>query len=116
MVGDEIAIASTSYNGREADRKRIKSIDKTNPKKPILVLDSPLEFRHYAEDYEVGTQEPREFISMRAEVGVLTRNVVFQGNPDTSIDTEYGAAIFMHSPGDDSLTFRASDCEFRHVG
>jgi hypothetical protein len=22
----------------------------------------------------------------------------------------------MHSPGDDSLTFRASDCEFRHVG
>jgi len=81
-----------------------------------LVLDSPLEFRHYAEDYEVGTQEPREFISMRAEVGVLTRNVVFQGNPDTSIDTEYGAAIFMHSPGDDSLTFRASDCEFRHVG
>jgi hypothetical protein len=53
---------------------------------------------------------------MRAEVGVLSRNVVYQGNPEDSPETEYGAAIFMHSPGDDSLTFRASDVEFRHVG
>lgn len=53
---------------------------------------------------------------MRAEVGVLSRNVVYQGNPVDSPETEYGATIFMHSPGDDSLTFRASDCEFRHVG
>jgi hypothetical protein len=53
---------------------------------------------------------------MRAEVGVLSRNVVYQGDPEDSPDTEYGATIFMHSPGDDSLTFRASDCEFRHVG
>jgi hypothetical protein len=53
---------------------------------------------------------------MRAEVGVLSRNVVYQGDPEDSPETEYGATIFMHSPGDDSLTFRASDCEFRHVG
>jgi hypothetical protein len=50
-VGDEIAIASTSYNGREADRNRIKEIDRSNPAKPILHLETPLEFRHYAEDY-----------------------------------------------------------------
>ena len=81
-----------------------------------MKLDAPLEFRHYAEDYEVGTLEPREFISMRAEVGVLTRNVVYRGNPEDSFDNEYGATIFMHSPGDDSLTFRASDIEFTDVG
>jgi hypothetical protein len=37
-------------------------VDRTNKAKPILKLDSPLDYRHYAEDYEVGTQEPREFI------------------------------------------------------
>ena len=46
---------------------------------------------------------------MRAEVGVLSRNVIFRGNPEDSLPNEYGATIFMHSPGDDSLTFRASD-------
>jgi hypothetical protein len=115
VVGDEIAIASTSYNGREGERRFITDIDNTNPERPVLTLDSPLEFRHYAEDYEVGTQEPREFIPMRAEVGVLSRNVVFKG-ADDSLETEYGATIFMHSPGDDSLTFRASDVEFKNVG
>jgi hypothetical protein len=115
IAGDEIAVASTSYNPREGERRFITNVDNTNPDKPILTLHEPLEFRHYAEDYEVGTQEPREFISMRAEVGVLSRNVVYRGAED-SLETEYGATIFMHSPGDDSLTFRASDVEFRNVG
>jgi hypothetical protein len=116
IVGDQISIASTSYDPREGERAFIKEIDRTNPDKPILKLTTPLQFRHYAEKYEVGTQEPREFIEMRAEVGILTRNVVYRGNPEDSVETEYGATIFMHSPGDDSLTFRASDIEFTHVG
>jgi hypothetical protein len=115
VAGDEIAIASTSYNGREGERRFVTNVDNTNPDKPILTLAEPLEFRHYAEDYEVGTEEPREFISMRAEVGVLSRNVVYRG-ADDSLETEYGATIFMHSPGDDSLTFRARNVEFRNVG
>jgi hypothetical protein len=81
-----------------------------------LKLNATLEFGHYAEDYEVGTLEPKEFISMRAEVAVLSRNVIYRGNPEDSYDNEYGATIFMHSPGDDSLTFRASDVEFTDVG
>jgi hypothetical protein len=55
VAGDEIAVASTSYNGREGERRHIKEIDRTNPDRPILHLEEPLEFRHYAEDYEVGT-------------------------------------------------------------
>jgi hypothetical protein len=88
VAGDEIAIASTSYNGREADRKFIKSIDITDVNKPIITLDSPLEFRHYAEDYKPSPiDNPNDVISMRAEVGVLTRNVVFRGNPEDSVET-----------------------------
>jgi len=53
---------------------------------------------------------------MRAEVGLLTRNVVFRGDPETSANNEYGATIFLHSMGDDSLTARISYCEFTDVG
>jgi hypothetical protein len=112
-VGDEISIAATGYNPREGERRFITKIDRKDKSKPILTLDKPLEFRHYAEDYKVGTEG--ESIRMRAEVGCLSRNVVY-GGADDSLATEYGATIFMHSPGDDSLTFRASDIEFRHVG
>jgi hypothetical protein len=52
---------------------------------------------------------------MRAEVACLSSNVVYKGD-DNSLATEYGATIFMHSPGDDSLIFRASGIEFRNVG
>jgi len=113
-IGDEISIASTSYVGREGERRTITEIDKSDSTKPILRFAEPLEFRHYAEDYQVGTEG--EFITMRAEVGVLSRNVVYRGDPIDSYETQYGATIFMHSPGDDSLIFRASDIEFRNVG
>lgn len=114
VVGDEVSIASTSYVGREGERRTIAEIDRADPTKPILRFAEPLEFRHYAEDYQVGTEG--EFITMRAEVGVLSRNVVYRGDPLDSLETQYGATIFMHSPGDDSLIFRASDIEFRNVG
>jgi hypothetical protein len=55
-VGDEISIAATSYVGREGERRTITEIDKTDPTKPILRFAEPLEYRHYAEDYEVGTE------------------------------------------------------------
>ena len=46
--GDQIAIASTSYNGREGEQRTIVNIDNTDPNKPILTLDSPLDFKHFA--------------------------------------------------------------------
>jgi hypothetical protein len=55
-------------------------------------------------------------MEMRAEVGVLSRNVVYRGDPSDSLDTEYGATIFMHSPGDDSLEFHSDSIEYRNVG
>ena len=47
-----------------------------------------------------------ESIDMRAEVGLLTRNVKFRGDPETTSANQYGANIFMHSEGDDSLIGR----------
>ena len=53
---------------------------------------------------------------MRAEVGLLSRNVLFRGDPETSNDNQYGANIFLHSSGDDTVVGRFSDIELTDVG
>jgi hypothetical protein len=53
---------------------------------------------------------------MRAEIGLLSRNVVFRGDPEHSYDMEYGANIFLHSEGDDSVVGRLSHVEMTDVG
>ena len=96
----------------EAEKRFITAIDRSNPDKPVLTLDKPLEFKHFAKTQYFGTDE----FDMRAEVGLLSRNVVFRGDPETSEANEYGATIFLHSMGDDSLTARLSYIELNHVG
>jgi len=53
---------------------------------------------------------------MRAEVGLLSRNVRYRGDPETSATNQYGATIFLHSNGDDSLTARLEYIECTDVG
>ena len=53
---------------------------------------------------------------MRAEVGLLSRNIVYRGDPETSSSNQYGAIIFMHSMGDDSIVGKISYIELRDVG
>jgi hypothetical protein len=53
---------------------------------------------------------------MRAEVGLLTRNIKYKGDDATTEVNQYGAIIFMHSAGDDSLAARLSYTEFTNVG
>lgn len=111
VAGEMIAIASTSYEPREGEHRTILSVDST---KKILTLDQPLEFKHFAETQYYG--DDGDFIDMRAEVGLLSRNVVYRGDPETSPANQYGATIFLHSNGDDSLTCRLSYIELTNVG
>ena len=53
---------------------------------------------------------------MRAEVGLLTRNIVFRGDPETTTMNQYGATIMLHSPGDESVIGRVEYMEFFNVG
>jgi len=77
VAGEQIAIASTSYNGREGEQRTIKSIDKTNPNIPVITLDRPLDYKHFAKTEWYGG----DYIDMRAEVGLLTRNIKYRGDP-----------------------------------
>jgi len=78
-----------------------------------LTLDKPLEFKHFAKKETFGATD---FIEMRAEVAVLTRDVVYRGDPETSVTNTYGATMFMHSNGDDSLEARLKHIECTNMG
>lgn len=110
--GELIGIAATGFDGREAEKRTIIHVDNTNPDKPVLTLDKPLEHKHFAMIQTYGD----DFIDMRAEVGLLSRSVRFRGDPETSAPNQYGATIFLHSQGDDSLTARLENIEMTDVG
>lgn len=49
----------------------------------IITLDQGLSHKHFAGTEYVGDND-EEFIDMRAEVGLLSRNVVLRGDLETS--------------------------------
>ncbi len=70
-------------------------------------------------------------VALRAEVGRLSRNLVFEGDSDRLLCPEatladdgvtrlscnqHGGQIFLHSPGPDSLVARLSNLEVRNSG
>lgn len=79
-AGEEIVIAPTGYDNTEAEVRKIVSVDNSSPTKPIITLDKALVFKHYAGVETYGSDS----LEMRAEVGLLTRNVIFRGDPETS--------------------------------
>jgi len=93
MVDDEIVIASTDYDAHHAETRIITSVTNTAAGEfPVISFTEPLEFKHFAaeKDYD-GVA-----VIMRAEVGLLTRNVKFQGDSDSEA-AKYGAHIMLHS-------------------
>lgn len=73
QVGEEIVIASTSFSGRDAEQRTIESITDTDTN-PVITFTEPLLFKHYADTEYFGDSD---FMDMRAEVGLLTRNVKY---------------------------------------
>lgn len=73
-------------------------------------MDSPITHRHYSAIETYGAYS----IPIQAEVGLLTRNILFQGDPSEETKNEfYGAHLMLHSRG--SIA-RISYTEFCHVG
>ncbi len=78
-VGDEIVLASTDFNPRQAERRTISAISGNN-----ITLDKPLEYMHFGKiTYDVDE---------RGEVGLLTRNIKIQASADAE-QTFFGGHI-----------------------
>lgn len=111
-AGERIGIATSSFEAHESEERVISSIDRTDPEKPVLTLETPLTYTHYSAIEDHGPNK----VDLRCEVGLMTRNVKLRGDPLTSRKNQYGANIFMHSPGDDSVIGRLSHIELYQVG
>ncbi|XP_076471153.1 cell surface hyaluronidase CEMIP2-like [Babylonia areolata] len=68
-VGDEIVVASTDFDWRQAEVKKILPCDTCRPDQ--IRVDGAFQYSHYGE-ISLGVDE-------RAEVGVLTQSVVVEG-------------------------------------
>src|SRR5690606_12922094 len=62
QVGDEIVLASTDYDPRQAERRSIAAISGN-----AITLNEPLDYMHFGE-ITFG-------VDVRGEVGLLTRNI-----------------------------------------
>jgi len=78
-VGDEIVLASTDYDPRQAEVRTITAIRGNR-----LTLDKPLEYMHFGQ-ITFGVDE-------RGEVGLLTRNIKIQASEDAE-ETYFGGHI-----------------------
>ena len=97
-VGDEIVLASTDFNPRQAERRYITRIRRNR-----ITLDEPLEYMHFGEiTYDVDE---------RGEVGLLTRNIKLQGSASAE-DTYFGG----HMMAMDGSTMRVSGIELFRMG
>ncbi len=68
-VGDEIVLASTDFNPRQAERRTIAAISGNT-----ITLDKKLDYMHFGKiTFDVDE---------RGEVGLLTRNIKIQASPD----------------------------------
>jgi hypothetical protein len=76
-----------------------------------LTLDLPLKFKHYAGVQTYGTNS----ITMRAEVGLLTRNILIRGDELSKVE-ENGAHLIIHGKGSAGATGRIEYAEFTLVG
>ena len=107
MVGEEIVLAGTVFEPIEFETRFITEVNGN-----VVRLDRPLDFTHIGVvPIYGGIEKP-----IKGEVGLLTRNVLYRGNPDTSVVEQYGATIMVHSPGDDTSIARICYCELKDVG
>ncbi len=78
-AGDEIVLASTDFDPRQAERRTIAAISGNT-----ITLDKPLAYMHFGKiTFDVDE---------RGEVGLLTRNIKVQASPDAE-QTFFGGHI-----------------------
>ncbi|MCB0141858.1 MAG: cupredoxin domain-containing protein [Caldilineaceae bacterium] len=85
-VGDRIVVASTDFDFRQSEDFIITTIQGAQ-----VQLDAPLAYTHWGETTTANGQT----IEQRAEVGLLSRNIVIQGDASSETDGLGGHMMVM---------------------
>jgi cell surface hyaluronidase len=101
-AGDKLVVASTDFDPNHAEVVTISSVSG-----PAVTLAEALDFSHYGELQTIAGH----LVDERAEVGLLTRNVLVRGDSSTSQEAGYGGHI-MGTGG----TLRVSGVMLRFMG
>jgi cell migration-inducing and hyaluronan-binding protein len=96
--GDEIVLASTDFDPRQAERRTIAAIDGN-----VITLDRALEYMHFGQ-VTFG-------VDQRGEVGLLTRNIRIRASDDA--ETSYFGGHIMAMAGS---TMQVSGVELSRMG
>lgn len=116
---DLIVITSTSYDQEDTETARIRYVHGNGTR---LELEFPLQFEHLGDGWNAphglhGWYEDGDHIpEYSAEVGLLSRNVVVQGDYHVSRRQEFGVQIVIASRGDNSAITRIANTEVRLAG
>ena len=86
-VGDKIVIASTDFDSEQAEERTITAISGTQ-----VSIDKPLAYMHWGERQSFDGH----MIDERAEVGLLSRNILIQGDVDSESDGLGGHTMYMN--------------------
>jgi hypothetical protein len=108
-VGDEIVVATTSYEAWQTETFKIEAVTDAS----TFQINGSFAFKHIAEyndDYVLA-----------AEVGLLTRNIKIEGNDyNLLFDESYGARVLVGRFFQDGVQYkgyaRISNVEFYHSG
>jgi cell surface hyaluronidase len=101
-AGDKLVVASTDF-----DPKRAEVVTVASRSGAVVTLEQPLAYAHYGELQTIAGRTVDE----RAEVGLLTRNIVVQGDSATSVAAGYGGHIMGMSG-----TLRVEGIELHFMG
>mmetsp|Transcript_37444 Transcript_37444/g.45615 ORF Transcript_37444/g.45615 Transcript_37444/m.45615 type:complete len:127 (+) Transcript_37444:211-591(+) len=77
-VGDIIMVTSTNYNQWEAELKTLTRVE-VNGENTILSIDSAFKHTHHGGVETLGSIG--DTLEIRAEVALMSRNVVYRGDP-----------------------------------
>ena len=111
-VGSQVVVTSSSFDMNEAEQRSITSLSASGR---CITFDTPLSYEHLGEARIFDGRA----VEMRAEVGLLSRNVVVQGDEWSPLDRHGGLIMLYSHEGlyrDNSLVGRMSDIELRYMG
>ncbi|MGF1453889.1 MAG: Ig-like domain-containing protein [Alphaproteobacteria bacterium] len=116
QVGDRIVVASTDFDHNQAEEFTIVAVEDGGR---IVTLDRPATFMHYGEADTYDNGERSWTLDMRAEVGLLSRDVKIQGKVDyddslslAEQPDQFGGHTMVMMGGQ----MRISGAEFTHMG
>ncbi|EDQ93048.1 uncharacterized protein MONBRDRAFT_22411 [Monosiga brevicollis MX1] len=114
VSGDEIVISSTEYDASETETHTVAAVSTDGL---MVTMTSAMAHRHFAGDIDGGAQGT-QFLA--AAVGLLNRNVRFEGAEGANEGSNYGAHVVAMDVNIDGnvkvASTEFSDVEFRSCG